>query len=147
MTPQNRSGGTLDFRSLQIVWVALMFGLATYTIVAYCVLAFGMIETPMLPTSVLRIAGAVAGAIMLGGLFARRTMVQAIDPSASPAERLRDYARATIMGLGLVDLGGFLMVTLGIVSAAPMAPLVVGSAGVGALALARPKREHIGLDR
>lgn len=146
MTRRDRVRGTMDFQRLQIVWVALMCGLAAYTVIAYCVLAFGIIDTPLVPTSVLRIAGTLAAAVLCGGFIVRRKMIQAIDPQAPPAERLGEYARATILGLALVDAGGFLMVTLGVAAAAAMAPLVLGGAAIGVMALSGPKREHIGLD-
>ncbi len=146
MERRGRAGGTMDFQSLQIVWVALMCGLAAYTVIAYGVLAFGIIGASPVSTFVLRVAGTVAGAILWSGLIVRRKMIRAIDPQAPPAERLREYARASVLGLALVDAGGFLLVSLGIAAAAPMAPLVLGGAAIGVMALSGPKREHIGLD-
>ena len=137
----------MDFRTLQVVWVALMFGVAAYTAVVYCLLTFGVIEMGLLPTSVLPLAAAAAFAIMAAGTVLRRRMVEGIGPGAEPEARLRQYATATILGLAMIEGGSLLLVTLSLIVGAPTWAVVGGGAGIGMMVLSAPNRGDAGLGR
>ena len=135
------------FRTLRIVWVALMAGVASYSIVAYCVIAFGGIEPGMLPMSVPRLVAPVAALGMIVGASFRRRLVDAIPRSATPEDRLRKYTTATIVGLAIVEGSGLLIITVSLVSGAATWVSIGGGACVAVMALSSPSREDAGLAR
>jgi hypothetical protein len=133
------------FRSLTIIWFALIGGVATWAAVAFCLVALGIMDESILPRTALPITAAAAAVVMAFGIVLRRRMVEAIPRGLGVEERFTKYQAAAIQGWALIEGGGLLLLVIGLISAAPVYILTGGIAAIVALVLARPTREEAGL--
>ena len=133
------------FRTLLIIWAAMLSGVVTYTAVVFVVLRLGVMEMPALPSWVMT---AVASALLIymGGVtVVRRRMVEAIPAGIAQDARLARYQTATIVGLGLLEAGGLMLISAGILARSPTWVLAGGGASLWMMALARPQRSEAGI--
>jgi hypothetical protein len=131
---------------LRIIWAALVGGVATYTVVIFSLLRFGGTDFGVLPPAVLNVVAAGVLLYMGGGVLLRRGMIARIPPEAEPEARIARYRAATIVGLGLTESGGLIVITLGMLGSRPGWVLAGGAAACIMMFLARPNADDIGLD-
>ncbi|MSR20156.1 MAG: hypothetical protein EXR91_04150 [Gemmatimonadetes bacterium] len=96
------------FKTLQIIWAAMLAGVVAYTAVLFVVLRLGMVEMPVLPAWVMTVGAAVVLVYMAGVTVVRRRIVEAIPAGAAQDTRFAQYQTATIVGLALLEGGGLL---------------------------------------
>ena len=82
---------------------------------------------------------------MAGGVFIRRLMISKIPTQAPAQERLSSYRTASIVALALMESGGLIVITLGLLSGAATWVLAGGGAAAVLMFLARPNAEEIGM--
>ena len=121
-------------------------GTASYTLVIFALVSLGVVSVDALPAAVMDGAGGLAILIMGGALFLRRALVARIPSSADREARITQYATATIVGMVLMESGGLIVITLGLVSSSPTWILAGGGAAVGMMALARPTAKEAGIE-
>jgi hypothetical protein len=132
------------FKVLQIIWLALMGGVASFAIVAYVLLTVVGIEMPGLPPIVLRVAAPAAVVGMAVGLLVRRKLLDAIPASAQGEQRVASYQAAVIVGLAVIEGCGLLIIVLSLVAGAPN--WIPSGAAITLLmmAIARPRADEAG---
>ena len=133
----------INLGQLRVIWMAMIGGTASYTLVIFALVSLGAISVDALPAAVMDGAGGLAILIMGGALFLRRALVARIPSSADREARITQYATATIVGM---ESGGLIVITLGLVSSSPTWILAGGGAAVGMMALARPTAEEAGIE-
>ena len=133
-------------RTLQIIWAAMVAGVVIYTAVVAVVMRTGSTPSASLDPSIMNLIGAGVLAYMVGGVFARRTMVERIPRDAAPEARMGAYQTAVIVGLALSESGGLILVTMGMLTGAPTWVLAGGGAAAILMFMARPTGEEIGAD-
>ena len=133
------------FKTLQIIWAAMLAGVVAYTAVLFVVLRLGMVEMPVLPAWVMTVGALVVLVYMAGVTVVRRRMIEAIPAGASQDTRFARYQTATIVGLALLEAGGLLLISLGILADSSIWVLAGGGASLWMMALARPQRSGAGI--
>ena len=136
----------ISLGQLRVIWMAMIGGTASYTLVIFALVSLGTIAVDALPAAVMRVAGGLAILLMGGALFLRRALVARIPSSADRKTRLTQYGTATIVGLALMEGGGLVVITLGLVSSSRTWILAGGGAAVGMMTLARPTTEEAGIE-
>lgn len=139
MTPEEQ------FRTLRIVWVAMLLGLLGYAVVAYALMSIGLFEMNAFGVDVMNIVGAFVILQLLVAIFLRRRMVATIPDAAPLKDRLARYGRANVVGLALMEGGGLLVISFGMISGAPQWVLAGGGAAAAVMLMARPSRDEIGI--
>jgi len=134
-----------QLRTLQIIWVALVGGVVTYTAVVFGLLRTGAAPEASLDASIMNLIGAGVLAYMIGGVFVRRAMVERIPRDASPEARMAAYQTAVIVGLALSESGGLILVTLGLLSGTSTWVLAGGASAAVLMFMARPTGDEIGV--
>lgn len=130
---------------LQVIWLALLGGVATYAAVAVGLLTLGDVDLAVLSPAVVRVAAVAVVLYTFGAELTRRRMVDAIPRNADDETRLARYQVAMIVGLALLESGGLLLVTLGMLSGAPGWALAGGAASLWMMARARPRPDELRL--
>jgi len=131
---------------LRIIWAALTGGVAVYTIVTFGLLTTGTIGFGVLSPGVLNIVAPGVMLYMGAGVFLRRSMIARI-PSDAPREvRIGQYRAAIIIGLGLTESGGLIVITLGMLGSEPMWVLAGGAAACIMMFLSKPSADEIRTD-
>ncbi len=133
------------FRTLQIIWAAMSAGVVTYTGVMVALILLGLVDMPGLPPIVLTLGALVAASILGTGLVVRRRLVEAIPPGGTPETRFGQYQTATMIGLALMEGGGLLLITLGLLAGSPTWVLAGGGASLLMLMNARPRANEAGI--
>ncbi len=90
----------ISLGQLRVIWMAMIGGTASYTLVIFALVLLGAISVDALPAAVMDGAGGLAILIMGGALFLRRALVARIPSSADREARITQYAAATILGMG-----------------------------------------------
>lgn len=134
-------------RVIRILWLALMGGVATYTVIAVCLLTIGGIRFGALPPVAVSVGSVVVIVYMVAAVLVRRRLVAAIPRDADDQTRLGRYQSATILGLALLEAGGLFVITLGMLADAPAWILAGGLAAIWMMALGRPRADEAGLRR
>ena len=109
-------------------------------------MSLGTVAVEALPAVVTTVAGGLAILLMGSALFLRRALLAGIPRSADREARLKQYRTATIVGLALIESGGLVVITFGLLSSSPTWILAGGGAAVGMMALTRPTTEEAGID-
>ncbi len=125
-------------RTLRVVWGALLGSVLLYTVLIWALMSNGVLGMDVLPTSIMGLVGAGVLVYMVAGVFVRRAFVARIDPSLDREARVAAYTRATILGLGLTESGGLIVITLGLLSGSATWVLVGGLAAAALMFGARP---------
>ena len=136
----------MDFRQLRLIWLALMGGVATYTLVVVGLVGTGAIDMGLIAAPVVRLAAMAVLVYMFAGIPLRRAMLTRIPPDAEPERRLALYRGATLVGLGLIESGGLMIITLGMLASSPRWVLVGGASAVAMMIAARPRAVEVGID-
>lgn len=133
-------------KRIRIIWLALVVGVATYTMLIWGLSTFGGMGGNVLPPQVMSVGGPVAIAMMAGALVLRRTLVSRISHDLPAEERVAQYSAASLVGLAIVESAGLFVITLGLMSGAT--PWILAGGGAAALLMvtARPRESEIGLD-
>ena len=130
--------------TLRAVWGALLGSVVVYTLLIWALMWTGTLGMEVLPTSIMSLVGAAVLVYMVAGVFVRRALVARIDPSLDREARLAAYTRATIVGLGLTESGGLILITLGLLSGSPTWVLVGGLAAAVLMLGGRPDESDLG---
>ena len=128
---------------LRIIWAALVGGVATYTVVVFGLLRFGGLDFGVLAPGVLNVVAAGVLLYMGAGVLLRRVMIARIPTDAAPDVRIGQYRAATMIGLGLTESGGLIVITLGMLGSQPGWVLAGGGAACLMMFLARPTAGEI----
>lgn len=135
------------FKTLQIVWAAMMAGVFLYALVTYALIALGSITLDALPRRVLTLVAPVAVVGMIAGTVLRRRLIDAIPASLAPEQRLERYSVASITGLALIEGCGLLIITLALAAGAATWAILGGGLAIGTMGVSGPKRDEAGLGR
>ena len=133
----------LSIRQLRIVWAGMIGGTVTYTAVVYVLISTGTVEMAAFGPDVMNVVGAVVMLQMVGAVFLRRRLVAAIPDDAAPEVRQARYGSATIIALALMEGGGLLLITFGMMTGAATWVLAGGGAAAVLMLFARPSEEEI----
>ena len=104
------------FKTLQVMWGALMAGVLSYAVVAYCLVVFGGVVLSLAPRRALTFVGPVAVFGMVVGAMVQQSLGRAIPRDLDPTQRMARYASAVIVGLAVTEGCGLLVVTLGLLA-------------------------------
>jgi len=125
-------------KPVQIVWLALIASTVVYACVAVALITVFGVEIGGLPPVVMNVVGPLALGLMGFGLFARRRWLGLI-PRDLPAHEREDQQQAVVISsLALIEGGGILMTTMGMIVGAPAWILVGAGAAVLVMVMARP---------
>ena len=133
-------------KQLRIIWAALVVGTLLYTVLVVAVTLSGIAPIGTLDPALLNYAGAAVMVYLVVGVVIRRRMIANIDRDAPPEQRLAAYSTATILGAGLTEGGGMLLVTLALMAGSATWALTGGLTAVLVMVIGRPAEEDIGLD-
>ena len=133
-------------KQLRIIWAALVVGTLLYTVLVVAVTLSGIAPIGTLDPALLNYAGAAVMVYLVVGVVIRRRMIANIDRDAPPDQRLAAYSTATILGAGLTEGGGMLLVTLALMAGSATWALTGGLTAVLVMVIGRPAEEDIGLD-
>lgn len=133
-------------KQLRIIWAALVVGTLLYTLLVVAVTVTGIAQVGTLDPTLLNYAGAAVMVYLVAGVFVRRRMIANIDRESPPEQRLAAYSAATILGAGLTEGGGLILVTLALMAGSASWALTGGLAAVVVMLMGRPTEEDIGLD-
>ena len=132
-------------RQLRIIWAALVVGTLLYTVLVVAVTLTGVADIGTLDPALLNYAGAAVMVYLVAGVFIRRRMIANIDRNAPPEQRLAAYSTATILGAGLTEGGGMLLVTLALMAGSATWALTGGLAAVVVMVIGRPNEADVDL--
>jgi hypothetical protein len=135
------------FKTLQLVWAALMFGVASFSIVVYSILTFTGVQIAALPADIMPYVVPIAFLGMIAGSIVRRRLIDAIPRDSTSEARMERYTTATIVGCAMTEGFGLLVIVLSLVTGAAMWALVGAGLALGVLAMASPDRREAGLPR
>ena len=125
-------------KPLQVVWLALIGGVVAYAGVAVALITVGGLEIGGFPPVMMNFIGPLALALMGFGLWARRSWVQRVPRDLPPDEQESRHQGIVIATLGLIEGGGILMTTTGMIVGAPAWILVGAGAAVVLMVMAKP---------
>ena len=135
------------FKTLQIIWAALMFGVASFAIVAYSILTFVGLEIAAIPARIMPYVVPVAFLGMIAGSILRRRQIEAIPRDATSEVRMARYTAATIIGCAVTEGFGLSVIVLSLVTGAAIWAFVGAGLAIGVMATAHPDRREAGLAR
>lgn len=133
------------FRTLRIIWIVIVLATVVFATVAFGLMSMGLFQGQTFGPGVMNIVGAFAILQLLVAIFLRRRMVAAIPEQAPAEDRLVRYANATIIALAVMEGGGLLVISFGMISGAPQWVLAGGGAAAAVMLMARPSRDEIGI--
>jgi len=136
--------GPHDFKTLGIIWMAMLGGTIGYTVLAYLLLATDVISMRALSPDVMNVVGAAVLVQLMASLLVRRRMIRAIPDDAPREVRAARYFNATIVGLALLEAGGLMVITVAMATGAATWALAGGGAAAVLMLLARPSPEELG---
>lgn len=125
-------------KQLQILWAAMIGGVLVYAAVAYSLIVLGGIEFHAFDPAIMSVLGGVVLAWMVAALGVRRVMLARIPRDLPPEERRPRYLSTIVVVLALIEGGGLLMITFGMLVGAESWILVGGAAAAVFMVLARP---------
>jgi len=134
----------VSMRHLTIIWGALVVSVLIYTTLLTTLMSNGTIDMAVLPPTIMGVVGAAMIVYMAAGVLVRRALVARIDPSLEREQRMATYTTATLVGLGLTESGGLIVITMGMLSGSPRWVLAGGLAAVALLLGARPSEADLG---
>lgn len=130
---------------LQVVWGALVGGVVLYTLLLFGLMTAGVLDIATIDPAIMTWVGAAVVVYMGAGLLVRRSMIAAISPEMDRERRLAQYWLAILVPLGLMESGGLVLVTLGMLTGSAMWVLAGGTAAALLMFLARPSEREAGL--
>lgn len=133
-------------KQLTTIWAGLVGGVVLYTALIGGMLATGSLEMANLDPDLMNYVGAGVIVYMMVAVFARRTMLAQIPTDATTEERLRRYRTVTLVALAMMEAGGLVVITLGMMAGSATWVFAGGAAAAGTMFMARPTASEIGLD-
>lgn len=131
-------------KQLTTIWAALVGGVVLYTGIIGGMLATGRLVMSNLDPAVMNYVGAAVIVYMMVAVFARRTMLAQIPADADPDERFQRYRLVTIVALAMMETGGLVVITAGMMAGSAQWVLAGGAAAAGTMYLARPSEDELG---
>jgi len=131
------------FKTLQIVWLALMGGVVVFATMAYVLLTVAGSEMGGLPPGVLRVAAPASVLVMAAGLLVRRKLLEAIPASVQGDARMARYHGAVLVGLAMIEGAGLFIIALSIASGTSNWIPAGTAVTILMMAIARPRRSEI----
>jgi len=125
-------------KPLRLIWAALTGGVTVYACVALALITVGGLEIGGLPPFMMNIIGPLALVLMGLGLWMRRAIPARIPRDLPAEEREGRYQAAVIASLALIEGGGILMTTVGMIAGTPAWILVGAGAAVVLMVMAKP---------
>lgn len=132
-----------SIRRLRIVWAAMVGGTLAYTAVVYVLLSNGTVDMAVFGRDVMNVVGAVVMLQMVAAVVLRRRLVAVIPDDAEPELRQARYGSATIIALALMEGGGLLVITFGLMTGSATWVLAGGGAAAVLMLMARPSEEEM----
>lgn len=129
-------------RQLQIIWAAMVGGVIVYTTIAYGLTVLGALEIDAFDPAIMNVVGAIAIVWMVAALAVRRALLARLPRNLPPEQRMPGYMSTVIVALGLIEGGGLLMITFGLIVGTPRWILVGGAAAAALMVLARPTADQ-----
>lgn len=126
-----------ELRQVRILWGAFMGGVALYTAVGWYVARSGVLASEGLDPGIVNAVATGVLVYMIAGVVFRRALVARL-PRTDAAARSERYRVATMIGLALIESGGLVIITLGVLSHAPAWVLAGGSSALVMMLFARP---------
>ena len=133
----------ISVRQLRIVWAAMIGGTVAYTAVVYVLLSTGTVDMAVFGRDVMNVVGAVVMLQMVGAVVLRRRLLSGIPRHAEPEVRKARYTSATITALGLMEGGGLLLITFGMMTGAATWVLAGGGAAAVLMLFSRPSEDEL----
>lgn len=130
---------------LKLVWGALVGGVVLYTLLLFGLMTAGVLEVASLDPHIMPWVGAGVVVYMGAGLLLRRSMIAAIPPDLDDGARLAQYRLAILVPMALMESGGLVLVTLGMLTGTAYWVLAGGGAAALLMFLARPSRSELGV--
>ena len=134
-----------ELKQLQVIWGALVAGVVLYTAVIFGLMTAGGMSFDALDPTIMNLVGAGVMLYMAGAVFARRLLIAKIPAQAPAEDRLASYRTASIVALALMESGGLIVITLGLLAGAALWVLAGGGAAAALMFLAKPRADEIGL--
>ena len=128
-------------RPVVAIWAALNLGVALYVVVAAGLIATEMVEPVGLDLGIVRAVSLGIVAYMAGGLLIRRAMLARLPEE--PGARTAQYRSATLIALALMESGGLVLITLGLLSGSLTWVVGGGSASIVMMLLTRPSQAEL----
>lgn len=132
-------------RQLRMIWMALMGGVASYTAVVFVLVSLGTLALGSLPANIVNAAAGGVLVYMALGVAIRRTMLARLPPDGDDESRLTHYRSAVLIPLALMESGGLVIITLGMLSSSPTWVLAGGGAALAMMWMSRPNATEAGL--
>lgn len=130
---------------LQVIWGALVGGVVLYTLLIFVLMTAGTLDIASLDPSIMNMVGAAVMVYLVGGIIVRRTMVGAIPDDADRSDKIQRYRVAIIVPMALMESGGLIVITLGLLSGSATWVLAGGGAAAALMLMARPSADEIGI--
>jgi hypothetical protein len=131
------------FKTLQIVWLALMGGVVLFATVSYVLLAVAGSEVGGLPPSVLRVAAPACVVVMAAALLVRRKLLEAIPRGIQGQARMARYHAAVLVGLAMIEGAGLFIIALSIASGTSSWIPAGTAITILMMVIARPRRDEM----
>ncbi len=146
MTEPSHDADPQQLRTMSVIWLALMAGVAIYTIVTYVLVEVMdvRVQGDASAVSGMLTWAASAAALVLGaGLLVARRAEEQVDRSLPPQRRVARYFTTKLMGLAIEEGAGFLVITLSLIAADGIWAAAAGVATLGVMWISGPRREHV----
>lgn len=134
------------FKTMRVVWLALMMGVAVYGVVAWVLVEIlgARVEGGGAALSGILTWAAGAAALVLGaGMVVSRRAEDGGGRSTPPDRRVPRYFTLKLIGLAIEEGAGFLVITLSLIAGDGLWAIAAGIATIGVMSLSGPRREHL----
>ena len=129
-------------RTLTIIWLALMGGVAMYTAIAF-ILTTQVLTDPPLDAGLIPLVGLAVIAPLTLSFVLRRVLVDRIPPGADDAARVGGYRLAVLVSLAIAEGAGLLLVTAAMMGGTTLWVLAGGVGSVLVMAMQRPDLSQV----
>lgn len=137
-------GASSALQQLQIIWGALVAGVVLYTVLIFSLMTAGVLDAATFDPEIMNLVGACVLVYMVAALLVRRSMVASIPRDADAETRVSRYKVATIVPMALMESGGFVLITLAILTGVATWALAGGGAAAVLMFFARPTADELG---
>ncbi|MEJ2203045.1 MAG: hypothetical protein P8170_02940 [Gemmatimonadota bacterium] len=130
------------FRTMQVIWVALMSGVALFAVVVFSLLTVAGLAFGVLEPRILHLAAPALVVLMFLGLAIGRRLEAAIPRDLTPELGLQRYQAARIVALAMCEGPGLVAIVFSMLSDQPLWALAGGAACGWFMFLGRPRRSE-----
>lgn len=131
-----------DIRSLTVIWAALCGGVVLYTLTVFGLIVTGAVAGT-LPGRAMWIAVPFVLVWMTGLIFARRSVARTLVRAVPPEQRFDKYRVFVIALLAMMEFGGLMLITVGLMTAEAGWVLAGGGAAAFLMLRARPSLDEL----